>query len=219
MKGVDSPVDRMEPEMNRGFFDLSLDVSGCFAYPFRRTESFTTTMKRLLCAAGLVCAAGLQADTIQFDLWGGGLSGLNESPANLSTATGGEVGDGIVYDTATRQLSINVVYGLFGYDPLTSDYTASHLHSAPVGENGPVVINLAPVQFSLTSRSGFFQGSVAVTPELEATLLSGGLYMNVHSVSFASGEIRAQLVMVPEPGVGAMLGLGLGGLLLLRRRS
>jgi hypothetical protein len=44
--------------------------------------------------------------------------------------------------------------------------------------------------------------------------------MNVHTSVFPGGEIRGQLLLIPEPSTAALLGLGAGATALaLRRRK
>jgi hypothetical protein len=49
-------------------------------------------------------------------------------------------------------------------------------------------------------------------------LFSGYLYMNVHDSTFPGGEIRGQLLLVPEPSTVALLALGVGGIALQAHR-
>jgi hypothetical protein len=44
-------------------------------------------------------------------------------------------------------------------------------------------------------------------------LNSGLWYFNIHTSTFGGGEIRGQILPVPEPSAWALMGLGLGGLL------
>jgi hypothetical protein len=80
----------------------------------------------------------------------------------------------------------------------------AHIHCAPAGGNGPVVLPLAgPV-------TGGFEGNVliqatarqaniidsacgATLPELIQALRAGRAYVNVHSLANPSGEIRGQI--------------------------
>ena len=67
--------------------------------------------------------------------------------------------------------------------------TMAHIHAAPAGKNGPVII-------PLTAGPGG-EWLVPAGAHLDADQLkayhAGGLYVNVHSTAHPGGEIRAQL--------------------------
>lgn len=117
-----------------------------------------------------------------------------------------------------------------------------HIHNAPVGVNGPVVIDLGGGNtnsnvssfgnggFSLNIDGEFFGGLVgddlASANQNLAALLTDELYINVHTNDFLGGAIRGQLRvvqqppnLVPEPTTVALLGIGTTAALVLRRRS
>ena len=152
-----------------------------------------------------------------------GISGLNETPPNASTGSGNEIGDGISYDTDSNILTLNLAYGASkGFSDLTSDWNGGlHLHSGPIGgPAGSVVIDLAPIHVSDGLRAGEVSGTRTVDASLEDDLLGNLLYVNIHSGAFPGGEIRGQLVVVPEPRhVTFAAGLALFGFLAARHYS
>jgi CHRD domain len=80
------------------------------------------------------------------------------------------------------------------YSGLLGNYSASHLHQAPVGVAGPVVVNLAAAHAPNTPTSGSWLGfAVPISDVLAANLIAGNLYINTHSSLFPGGEIRGQL--------------------------
>lgn len=116
-----------------------------------------------------------------------------------------------------------------------------HLHNAPRGSNGPVVIDLGGGNantnvtsfgnggFSLNIDGEFFGGLVgndlAAANQNLASLLTEELYINVHTNDFRGGAIRGQLSVVqqprpavPEPTSLALAGVLVGGLVLRRTR-
>jgi hypothetical protein len=155
-----------------------------------------------------------------------GLSGLNESPAVVLSGSGNEIGAGISYDDVSNQLSFDLAYGsAFGFSDLVGNLTVLHVH-------GPGLVNFpgpninAGVQFGLAgfhtpsgTKSGRITGNQVLTAAQEQLLIDNALYVNIHSDVNPGGEIRAQLILVPEPTTFTLLGLGSLALMMMRRRK
>ena len=69
------------------------------------------------------------------------------------------------------------------------DGTMAHIHEAPMGQNGPVIIPFAKTADNVWS---FGAGAKLNDAQLQS-LKSGNLYINVHSATNKGGEIRGQL--------------------------
>ena len=67
--------------------------------------------------------------------------------------------------------------------------TMAHIHIAPAGQNGPVIV---PLTKSGDNIYNVPVGAKFTTAQLEAYKM-GSLYVNVHSDAHKGGEIRAQL--------------------------
>ncbi len=87
-------------------------------------------------------------------------------------------------DTAYFNASVNGLSGAI---------TGIHIHEGAAGTNGPVVVDLSPgiegnrIVYTLTGSD--------LTPATVAKLLSGKMYLNVHTAMNPNGEIRGQLVL------------------------
>jgi CHRD domain-containing protein len=108
--------------------------------------------------------------------------GSQETPPNASPGTG--TGDFV--RTSPTQLTYT-----YTWQNLIGMGTAAHIHKAPPGTPGPIVVPLSP-------PSGH-SGSVSDVATADAALLDdicanpGAYYLNVHSDVFPGGEIRGQL--------------------------
>lgn len=152
-----------------------------------------------------------------------GLSGPNAGTP--SRATGNEINSGITYDDALKQLSFDFAYGAaFGFSDLEAPQTVSHVHgpgpvNAPAPNSGAgVQLNLGPYHLPATPVSGRFAGIVILSPPQEQFLFDNMLYVNIHSAAYPGGEIRGQLVAVPEPSSAILISFGALFLFKMRRR-
>ena len=106
------------------------------------------------------------------------LSGGNEVPPVTTSASG--TGTVTINPDHTVSASITV-------SGMTA--TASHIHEAAAGANGPVI-----VPFTKTGDNTFAAPPGAkLTDSQYASYKAGNLYVNVHSAKNPGGEIRAQL--------------------------
>lgn len=190
-------------------------------------------MKKFLLSICLVLAASSasNAATVFFDLAGRSGAGLlptNENPNSASgTATGGELLGGITFDDVTSVLSINVGWGSAnGFSDLTGSATVAHIHGATANggeaaftQNASSKYNLHTVvgSWNPSASAGGFNGTVAILAGDVPALLNGQFYINVHTSANGPGEIRGNLVQVPEP-TASVMGIAALGLLTLRRR-
>jgi hypothetical protein len=188
-------------------------------------------IKVALASVGLLAILATQANAeiIQFNLVGKAGTGLlsgNENGTVLGTpGSGGEIGAGITFDTATNILTVIAGWGTAnGFTNLSGNALAGHLHG-PVGADAPAAFTLdATVKYGLDDKPGWnpaagnggFNGTVSILTSDTASLLAGRFYMNVHTGTNAGGEIRGNLVVVPEPSSIA-LALSGAALLALRR--
>jgi Cu/Zn superoxide dismutase len=121
------------------------------------------------------------------------LSGANEVPPRATTATG----------TATYTLTGNILAYTVTVNGLTGAATASHIHAAPAGTNGNVIVPYVTANVvsgviasgSIDLSQPISNGTTSITGDSLRTLLNnGGAYTNVHTPLFGGGEIRGQII-------------------------
>ncbi|GIV01196.1 MAG: CHRD domain-containing protein [Fimbriimonadales bacterium] len=142
------------------------------------------------------------------------LTGDQEVPPNGSQAVGVV---NMAYNDVTNMFNMTILLEGIAQE----DLTASHIHQGPAGVNGPVIFSIGAGNTYTQTPNGLMKilQDVGPLPESnEPFLLSGQNYVNVHSVQFPGGEIRGQLIVVPEPGTMIALFAGLG-LLAARRKN
>jgi CHRD domain len=85
---------------------------------------------------------------------------------------------------------LNMVCWEIAVQNITLPATGAHIHIAPVGVAGPVVVPLSPPDASGTSS-----GCATVDRMLAVAIVANpaAYYVNVHNADFPSGAVRGQL--------------------------
>ena len=134
----------------------------------------------------------------------------------MAGAGSGSAGTGVglmEFDDAT-----NVFSWLIVWENLNAPAVVAHFHGAALpNQNAGVQVGIV----DLTSPS---VGSAIIDAAQAADLLAGSWYINIHTPFNLGGEIRGQVsvggdgIPVPEPSTLALLGAGLLGLFMRRKR-
>ena len=119
------------------------------------------------------------------------LLGVNEVPANNSTATGN-----VIFELTDNQLIVSGSFDDFDSEVATDLAGGAHIHTGFAGQNGGV---LFPLNTTLDddSQGGIFEAAnntFMLTEEQLDAINEQGLYVNVHSQENRPGEVRGQIV-------------------------
>ncbi len=123
------------------------------------------------------------------------LGGADQGGRQLATALTGEEevpGPGDLDGSGFATVTVNPGQGVLCYELSVSGIapaTAAHIHEAPPGEAGDVVVGLEP------PTDGSSSGCVEVDRALAKAILKNpeNYYVNVHNEEFPLGALRGQL--------------------------
>ena len=118
------------------------------------------------------------------------LSGANNTDYFSTTAEGGlklELTDTVLMLSG----SVTMLQGIFDYVPAGG----AHLHLAPAGQNGDIVIPLIADTLNDSKAAEFSVDSntFSITMDQAAALRNGRMYANIHTTLVRSGEARGQI--------------------------
>jgi len=114
------------------------------------------------------------------------LDGTQETPS-VDTAASGS-------GTFTVDANVGTFTYEVTYSSLTGPVIAAHLHQAPIGVAGGVIVDLSD---DFTGASGTASGSGSLTAAQLQALANVQVYINIHTAMHTDGEIRGQLVEAP----------------------
>jgi hypothetical protein len=144
------------------------------------------TLFGLMTTSALLFSACDKEDDVNNDVTyslSGNASGSQEVPAVTTTASGTLSGK---YNATTNTLDYDI-----DYNGLSGNVSVSHIHGPAVaGVNAPPVVDLT---IQTNGVTGKLKGSAMLHDSMEAHLLSGRLYYNIHTIANPNGEIRGQI--------------------------
>jgi hypothetical protein len=140
----------------------------------RKVALFALVFVILLATVGAAVAGGAPRVTT--------LSGAEEVPPADPDGTG--------FAAITLNVGQGTVCWQLSVSGIALPATAAHIHVAPVGVSGPVVVPLSP-----PNASGTSSGCTSADPALIQAIIDHPerYYVNVHTTEFQGGAIRGQL--------------------------
>jgi hypothetical protein len=113
------------------------------------------------------------------------LTGSQEVPA---TTTPGYGNSTVTFDATRANITVTITVANLG-----SPINNFHIHEAPPGVSGPVVVNL--IGLGGTFSNGTLTGTFPIAADVAARMLQnpGNFYVNVHTVQFPGGAVRGNL--------------------------
>jgi len=174
----------------------------CVAFGSRSTNKETTVMRKILCVFALVASALLvqagAASAQNSVILRATLNGGEETPA--AVLSGAVATAEVAVDSVNQEIAVQMrVFNL------PSGSTASHIHIAPRGVTGPVVIDFPigrgvtgdfTLNFRVHDGAAFHaRPEIGINTFADAlqAIVGGQAYVNIHTTTFPGGEIRGQL--------------------------
>ena len=152
----------------------------------------------------VILAAGLLFSTVEIlgqdaqgpEVLSASITSSQEVPAPEGGVPGAAVGEATLWFNHTD----NTVTFMIAYANMSGELTVAHFHGAPAGTAGGVVQTIcgqpAPAIIGdcpAGGNSGFLFGTWEVPDDQVEALLSGGLYINLHTALNPAGELRGQV--------------------------
>ena len=132
-----------------------------------------------------------------------------QASAGLGTGSPGTGTATMIFDDATSILSWNIAW-----QNLIAPVVVAHFHGAALpNQNASVQV---PIGIATPEI-----GNAILDSAQASDLLAGLWYINIHTAAHPGGEIRGQIHVsaVPEPSTLWLLGLGLFGMVFVRRKQ
>lgn len=156
---------------------------------------------------------------------------LAQAQSYTATLNGAQDGGGARQGTGFATLTlVGTSLSITGsFSGLTTPMTSGHIHGPALpGATTNVIYDLVAPGILSGTTSGNYAGTLNLIPNptgyttiaQQLTDLNNGLwYLNIHDSTFPGGEIRGQILPIPEPSAVALAGIGAGALVgVLRRR-